>query len=92
MLKLFLHLNCLNSIHFGSAKTISICVVRTGANEIDFLIGISRVLVCMYVVAVFLAVAFISHEEVKSMIYLFLKNVCAKGMRNEIYTIWTERD
>ena len=46
----------------------------------------------MYVVAVFLAVAFISHEEVKSMIYLFLKNVCAKGMRNEIYTIWTERD
>ena len=49
MLKLFLHLNCLNSIHFGSAKTISICVVRTGANEIDFLIGISRVLVCMYV-------------------------------------------
>ena len=46
----------------------------------------------LYVVAVFLAVAFISHEEVKSMIYLFLKNVCAKGMRNEIYTIWTERD
>lgn len=49
MLKSFIHLNCWNSIHFCSAKIIPICVVRTGANEIDFLIGISRLLVCMYV-------------------------------------------